>query len=146
MVIYDFLLSISYEVWIPSLIAVLILDRWVFRAGTVKLVEIGEVKYSDEFAMIGLEYNSNQRFIKSTLTYTVRDTNDPTTVINGKARSLDFSKKGMNNEFLLIKKNLLKSGDWVVDVKVSTTSSRINFFHSIFPIETHIQKQVEIKL
>ncbi|MGF1905257.1 hypothetical protein [Aliivibrio salmonicida] len=146
MSVFDYGYFTSIELWIFFIFCFAAIDRWYLRNGTVTLFDIDDIKCSDDFVMFGLAYESNQRFIKSELCYSIRDMNNPTTVISGKTRTLDFAKKGMNNEFLLIKKNLLTNGDWIVDVKVTTTGSRINPFHKIFPIETHLQKQVEIKL
>jgi hypothetical protein len=129
-----------------ALLLVAVIDRYLIRKGTVQLVSIKPGPYRDEFARFELEFNSNQRFIKSELTYTVRDKEHPTTVIQGKSGTLDFSKKGLNREFLLIDKKLLCSGPWIVDVKVTTTGSRLNPLHKIFPIETHIKQEVEITL
>lgn len=144
--LFSYLTGIDGWVWVTLIILLLIVDRWFIRNGTVELLEIGSVNYTKDHARISLTYDSNQRFIKSELTYTIRDMNDPTTVINGKDRGLEFSKIGLNSEYLLINKKLLQDGNWIVDVKVTTTGSRINYFHKIFPISTHIQKQVEIKL
>ena len=133
---------------ISALIIMLIaiLDRYVIRNGSVKLLEVKAAQPTAEYARFELAYKSTQRFIKSELVYTVRNKEDPTTVIHGKTGSLDFSHKGLNREFLLIDKKLLNEGEWVVNVKVTTTGSRINPLHKIFPIETKIQREVDLIL
>lgn len=123
-----------------------VVDRYFIRTGTVELLDVVAGEPSDTYARFALSYQSNQRFINSKLIYTVRDKEDPTTIIHGKTGSLDFSRAGFNREFLLIDKKLLTPGRWVVDVKAITTGSRINPLHKIFHIETHIQREVEIKL
>lgn len=139
-------MSGTYQFWVILISLLAIADRFWWRNGSVSLRDIDRPSYTEKFFRVGLAYLSNQRFIKSELNYTIRDTQDPTTVIAGKTRSLDFSKPGLNREFLLIDKKLLTSGTWVVDVKVTTTGSRINPLHKIFPITTHIKRQVEISL
>lgn len=136
----------TYQFWVILISLLAVVDRFGWRNGSVSLRDIEGPSYTDKFFRVGLTYLSNQRFIKSELNYTIRDTQDPTTVIAGKSRSLDFSKPGLNRGYLLIDKKLLSSGTWIVDLKVTTTGSRINPLHEIFPITTHIKRQVEIKL
>lgn len=121
-------------------------DRYIIRRGCVKLLDVKKGESNKDYARFELSFKSSQRFIRSELTYTVRDKEEPTTVVHGKNGALDFSHKGLNREYLLVDKKLLHSGTWVVDVKVTTTGSRINPLHKIFPIETHIKKEVEITL
>jgi hypothetical protein len=128
------------------LLAVAILDRWVIRKGAVYLIDVVSGKTNANYVRFILSYCSNQCFINSEISYTVRDKEEPATVIYGKSGTLDFSRVGQNVEYLLIDKKLLRNGTWIVDVKITTTGSRLNPLHKIFPITTHLQREVRIKL
>jgi len=124
----------------------LLIDRYVLRRGAVDLLSVSVGNDSKDYVKFELAFNSDQKFIKSELVYSVRDKEVPTTVIKGKDRTLDFTLQGLNREYLLIDKKLLTDGTWIVDVKVTTTGSRINPLHKIFPITTYIKQEVEIRL
>ncbi len=128
------------------ILLIAIADRYIWRCGCVKLLSVTKGTFNQDYARFELAFKSSQRFIRSEMIYTVRDKEEPTTVIRGKSGALDFSLKGLNREYLLVDKKLLHSGTWIVDVKITTTGSRINPLHKIFPIETHIQQEVEISL
>lgn len=124
----------------------LLIDRYVLRRGAVELLSVCIGNDSKDYVKFELAFNSDQKFIKSELVYSVRDKEVPTTVIKGKDRTLDFTLQGLNREYLMIDKKLLTNGTWIVDVKVTTTGSRINPLHKIFPIETYIKQEVEVRL
>lgn len=89
-------------------------------------------------------FNAYLPLLYSHVTYTLRDAKHPTTVITGKTRTLEFSRQGRNNEFLIIKAELLTPGDWIVDVKIESIGCRINPFYKIRPLTSHRKRTVTI--
>ncbi len=148
-------LSILY--WIAGLVVLLLLDRFVLRRGRIALNELtgdGFVKrentkrpqHTDWFYRLHIVFTAYPPLVFSKVTYTLRDKERPTTVITGKDRTLDFSAKGNNQEFLWIKADMLSTGPWIADVRVESMGCRYNPFYKIFPMTSHLRCELSVEL
>lgn len=138
----------TYVVSAACLLAVATFDRLFLQRGEIDLIKVEAAGQDDEnkFFRFALTFKTRHRLLKSELKYTVRDKKNPITVISGKTRTLDFSDVGLNQEFLLIKREMLTSGQWIIDVEATSLGSRINPLFKIFPITSRIREEVDIQL
>ena len=127
------------------LVAISLLDRSLLKRREIKINDVKLADNSDQYIRFVLDFSIKQKLQNAAVTYTLRDKNNPATVVTGKARTLEFSKIGDNSEYLLINKKLVKSGTWDLDVKVISSGSRINPFYKLFPITTTLRKEFLIK-
>ncbi|GAL07969.1 LYDB [Photobacterium aphoticum] len=127
-------------------IGLAIIDRFMLERRKVHIVDVEKCEDDARHIRFAMRFQTKHKLRGSRVSYTLRDKKDPTTVINGKERPLDFSHTGENNEFLLFNKKLLtEPGRWVLDVKITSDGSRINPLYKIFPIETTFTKEFEIE-
>ena len=134
-----------YLLYAVIFILLSVIDRFLLKRRKVELISVNYLEpdnQNDLYLKFSLDFFSKRNLISSELMYTLRDKNNPTTVITGKSRSLNFSKIGKNSEYLLIKKSLIdETGYWTLDVSVTTTGSKINPLYKIFPQKTHLKKE-----
>jgi hypothetical protein len=133
-----------YVIWSAIAILLALMDRFIMRRGRCQLLSVSGGGFKDGFYRVGISFNAYPPLMFSQVSYTLRDANHPTTVITGKTRTLEFSRRGLNSEFLLVKSELLTPGDWIVDVKIESIGCRINPFYKICPITSHQQRTVHV--
>ena len=76
--------------------------------------------------------------------YWLRDKRDPTTVISGKARTLEFTAKGDSREHLLIDTRYLDDSCWLLTVRITHGNSRLNPLYRVFPIRKVLSREFNI--
>lgn len=142
--------------WALLAVALAVIDRFVIRRGRIELSELIGAGFVEKptsktdtkpqsFFRLQISFKAFPPLIFSRVTYTVRDKLNPATVISGKDRTLDFSLKGHNAEYLLIREDLLTDGEWIADVKIESLGCRINPLYKIFPMSSHMRSDVVIK-
>ncbi|GAB1077434.1 MULTISPECIES: hypothetical protein [Shewanella] len=120
------------------IIAVLLLcmyDRAIVKRGEIDIVSISPYPADNGMLRFALQYEVGSAPQWSELRYSLVDRHDPSTMITGKTRSLDFARPGVNSEFLLIREDLVRPGDWDLKVKIVTTAGKLNPLYTLFPIE-----------
>ncbi|WP_340618765.1 lysis protein [Xenorhabdus entomophaga] len=128
-------------------LAVAVIDRIFFQRKQVIILNIGDSIDRGRAVAFPVMFKNKVHPLKGALIeYWLRDTNNPTTVINGKARTLDISKKGVNEEYLLVDKKYLTSGAWELHVRVTHGNCRWNPLYRLFPVQSHRQKSCSIQL
>lgn len=143
--------------WTLIIVALLMADRFLVRRGRIELTDLSGAGFVTQtnpkrpqskelFYRLHIAFRAFPPLIFSRVTYTIRDLNCPTTVVSGKSRTLDFSLHGHNQEFLLIRADLLATGAWVADVRVESLGCRINPLYKIFPLASHMRTEVMIAL
>ncbi|WP_035604498.1 hypothetical protein [Edwardsiella tarda] len=121
-----------------ALIGLCVAERFMLKRGgvTINNLSLDGSTADGEYYRFAMGYTAKKKLRHSVLQYELRDAKRPTTVIAGKTRTLDFAYEGHNDEFLLIRKSLVKeSGTWLLNVRISTGGSRWNPFYKLFPIE-----------
>lgn len=121
-----------------------VLDRVLWVRGDLKLQKVDHFVNQDGMIRFALHYYIKSLPVWSEIRYSLVDRNNPTTVISGKTRGLDFSRRGSNAEFLLFKQDIVKEGDWDLKIKVTTMAGRLNPLYSLFPVQTYFTKSVRI--
>jgi hypothetical protein len=127
------------------IIMMCVADRFLWVRGGLRVAKVK--RYDNQGGMIrfALHYHIKCLPMWSEVRYSLIDKKNPTTVISGKTRGLDFSKKGHNAEFLLFKANIVAEGDWELKIKVITMAGRLNPLYSLFPVHTFHTESVRIK-
>lgn len=126
-------------------VAISLIDRLFIKRRTIKINGINKADDSDQYVRFVLDFNIKQKLQNATVAYTLRDKKNPATVIAGKTRTLEFSKIGDNSEYLLFNHKLVTAGEWMLDLKITSSGSRINPFYKLFPITTTLRKEFLIK-
>ncbi|MGX9459428.1 hypothetical protein ACWU37_21090 (plasmid) [Photobacterium damselae subsp. damselae] len=117
------------------------LDRFVLKRRMVTINSIHRASNDDQYVRFVIDFDVKQKLRTATITYTLRDKEHPATVIAGKTRTLEFSNVGNNSEYLLFNKKLINNGDWLLDVKVESSGSRINPLYKLFPIVSTVNRK-----
>lgn len=120
------------------------LDRFYLKRRCVDINSIYQAQSDDLTHRFVIGFSINEKLLSSSITYTLRDKNNPKTVVSGKPRTLEFSPTGANEEYLLFPRHLIKSGKWILDVKVTSFGSRINPFYKLFPITKTESREFQI--
>lgn len=121
-----------------------LIDRFVFRRGEVTITNIEKGEPEGNYMRFVLQYHAKKDPDWSELSYSFRDKKCPTTVIAGKTRAISGCKAGLNQEYLLIRRDLLTLGDWELTVNIVTTDRLNLLFYSHFPLKTSKTLQVEV--
>jgi len=119
-------------------------DRFVLKRGEVEIISLEEGEPEGNYLRFALRYKVKKDPDWSELSYSIRDKKCPTTVIAGKTRSISGCAAGINNEYLLIRRDLLTLGEWELTVKIETTDRLNPLFYSHFPLKTSKTIPVEI--
>jgi hypothetical protein len=127
-----------------SVIAALVLgcigDRWLLARAAVTITKVKQHKNMDGMIRFALHYKMKNLPAWSEIRYSLVDKKNPATIISGKTRGLDFSKLGLNAEYLLLREDIVSGGDWELKIKITTVAGRLNPLYSLFPSQTfHIQ-------
>ncbi|UTM60485.1 hypothetical protein L4174_023760 (plasmid) [Photobacterium sp. CCB-ST2H9] len=134
-------ISTSHLLTGGCLIIAAVVDRFVLRRRQVELLAVEKSQDDERYCRFSMTFRTKHILQNATVSYTIRDKQNPTTVINGKTRTLDFSKVGTNSEYLLFNKKLVNPGVWVLDVKIESSGSRINPLYKIFPLINQAKKE-----
>lgn len=134
------------ELVLYGLVGLCIADRFILGRKKIDLISIGEPQKTYGHA---IAFPISLKAKKTNVTgaqveYWLRDKRDPTTVISGKSRTLEFTEKGESREHLLIDSRYLDPSDWVLTVRVTHGNSRINPLYRVFPITKVLTKQFTI--
>lgn len=134
-----------YLAYAGALIGLIAFDRFVLQRRKVNIIQVTRASNDERHVRFAMEFSIGQKLRGCRVSYTLRDKKNPRTVINGKERPLDFSHRGVNNEYLLFNKKLLgQGGDWVLDIKITSDGSRINPLYKYFPIETTYRQEFNL--
>jgi len=137
-----------YDIYIiAAIFIILLIDRFVLERGVVRIKSVDFYDYKNGDFRFQLVHKSTLPLYFTNISYELRDLAHPTTVITGKARSLDFSKEGVNHELLLIKHREAMdiSSPWQINVKIISAGSRYNPFYKIFPHICSTSQRVTLK-
>lgn len=135
---------LSPYVVIALVLGLYLIDRFYCQRGSVTSVSLRQCGVEGDMLKFAFDYRLKSVPMWSEVKYSLVDRKNPTTVISGKTRGLDFSRRGKNSEFLLFKKDIVKPGDWDLHIKVTTVSGRINPLYSLFPIVIFHSEPVSI--
>ena len=127
-------MELSYLV-IAIVILCAFVDRFAFVRGAFHVSQVKQHGNADGMIRFAMDYAIKTLPMWSEVRYSLVDKRNPTTVISGKTRGLDFSRKGFNSEFLLFKEDIVKPGDWELKIKVITVAGRLNPLYSLFPVQ-----------
>jgi isocitrate dehydrogenase len=126
-------------------------DRFLVKRNHIELTKLDMVANKGNIVRFAVGFYSKQLINNGTITYSIRDKRKPTTVIT-KKRALDFTTSNFNSEYLTFSKSKLEaesgdpiSGEWIVDVKVERSCSRLNPLYKIFPTIATIQQEFYIE-
>ncbi len=113
-----------------------VIDRFVFIRKQVVLMGVGEGVMRGNAIGFPVKFKVNcANLTGAHIEYGLRDSSNPTAVITGKTRTLDFAPKGLNQEYLLIDTRYMDEGSWVLSVRVTHGNSRMNPLYRIFPVQ-----------
>lgn len=140
----SFFSNLSPYAVILAVLLICLYDRLAVRRGEIKIVSLEQYPADNGMLRFALKYSVNSAPQWSELRYSLVDRHDPSTMITGKTRSLDFAKPGLNSEFLLIRQDLVHPGDWDLKVKIVTTAGKANPLYTLFPIEKLAVRHVVI--
>ena len=132
-----------------AIVGVALADRFLLKRNAVTIVHTHQVD-DKETVRFALAFRTKQAISRGFVTYSLRNKKRPTAVV-AKTRKLDFSSYGSNQEFLTFNKKTLEreagesiSGEWILDVKIERSCSRLNPLYKIFPTVTTHQQEFEI--
>lgn len=134
------------NLFIGAMVAAALGDRFIFTRKKVSLVSCGTATVRDHAIAFPVRFNIScaGKLTGASVEYWLRDSNNPTVVISGKQRTLDLSKKGVSDEFLLIDTRHLATAEWVLTVRVTHGNSRLNPLYRIFPLQETITQKYQI--
>ena len=133
-------------VFLLFVVLALAFDRWVLKRGTVKASGIEFYDTNNGYHRFELKFNAKLPLKFTQIQYELRDCNQPTLVLTGKTRTLDFSNEGENSELLLIESKLFNQDtDWNAHIKITSAGSRLNPFYKIFPAVSIIDRFVVVE-
>lgn len=136
------ILNVPYILSVGVILLAASVDRFLVRRGEVKIVQAKQCDIDKK--RFALRFNVKHNLRNCYLTYTIRDTEHPTTVYTGRSRTLDFSRIGINEEFISFDDcRFPPNSDWQLDVQISScTGSYINPLYKIFPLITRFKSEV----
>lgn len=116
--------------------AAAIFDRFVLKRKRVVLVGAGDGIVKGRALAFPVSFQVKcANLTGAHIEYWLRDSNNPTAVITGKTRTLDFAPKGLNQEYLLIDPKYLTEGTWMLTIRITHGNSRTNPLYRIFPLQ-----------
>lgn len=125
---------------LAALIVAWCFDRFVLKRGAVILHSCALYDVKNEYYRFVLDYAVKSAIFWGGLHYSLRDKSNPSTVITGKARTLEHALVGMNHEFLLIKERLTatsaEAAEWELRITASTVVGHFNPLYKYFPLTT----------
>ncbi|EKN4689550.1 lysis protein [Yersinia ruckeri] len=140
-------MMLSQSVIAAAALTAAVIDRIIFKRKQVIILKVGDAVNQGRAIGFPVMFKNKVNHLKGALIeYWLRDTNNPTTVINGKPRTLDISNKGVNEEYLLIDKKYLSSGTWELHVRVTHGNCRWNPLYRLFPVQSICVKRCNISL
>ncbi len=132
-------------------VVIAVLDRFLLKRRKLKIFSVERSQDDTDHVRFEVGFNVPSKLISGEIVYTIRDKQNPKTVIQGKERVLDFSEVGANTEYLLFNKKLFESykrnrdlGRWILNVKLVTSGSRINPLYKIFPLSVETEREFNL--
>lgn len=142
---------VDLKVVLMALMAVVIVwcfDRFALKRGAVTLNSCSLYDMQGEYWRFVFDYTIKSSIFWGEIRYQLRDTSDPSTIITGRARTLDHAIAGVNHEFLLIKEKLTSTSEaphsWEVFIVVNTVVGHWNPIYKYLPLST--SKTFEVQL
>lgn len=130
------------------ILSVWLIDRFLLKRGIVKLNKCQLFDVKEGYWRFALEYTVTNSIFWGEIRYQLMDKSDPSTVIAGRARTLDHAKSGLNQEFLHIKKALTSTSEspaqWEIYIVSSAVVGHWNPLYKLFPLST--KKKFEVTL
>lgn len=116
-------------------------DRFILKRKQVVLKGAGEGVAKGCAVAFPVSFQVNCLKLKGAqIEYWLRDSNNPTAVITGKTRPLDYAPKGLNQEYLLIDTRYLTEGTWMLTIRITHGNSRTNPLYRIFPLQETVSR------
>lgn len=130
------------------LVCVAIVDRIFLRRVDIKNISLGQLEYTETSIRVPFSFFTKMaRFKGAVVSYSLRDIHNPSTVINGRPRTLEHSSKGFNSEYLYISHHHIHAdGKWVMRIKITHGDSFWNPVYRIFPIVHVVEKEFDVSL
>ena len=135
----------SYILTAIGFVVVSLADRAFLRRRKIHINNVYRDSDNDKYIRFVIDFVVREKLHHAHISYTLRDKKNPATVLVGRSRSIEFSDLGLNSEYLLFNKEHLSHGEWILDLKVVTSGSRINPFYKLFPTNTVIKREFLIK-
>ncbi len=134
-----------------AVIGLIVADRFLLKRNKVVIESVRKLG-DEKLIRFAIDFRAKRDFISGKMTYSLRNKKRPTAVVTNE-RSLTFSKKGFNSEFLTFDMETLEkeAGEpihgqaWVLDVKIERSCSRSNPLYKIFPTTAHYSEEFEIE-
>ncbi len=129
-----------------AILAIATFDRFVLQRYQVQIEGVEQVgdKFDCRFAVA---FRASRAIKSGFIRYSLRNKKCPTTVV-ASSRSLDFTTETLNSEFITFDRKEIErlsgeelQGDWVLDVKIERSCSRLNPLYKIFPTITEFKKE-----
>lgn len=125
-------------------------DRVLLQRNAVTIEDARHVD-DEQTVRFALTFSAKRAISSGTLTYSLRSKKRPSAVVT-KTRSLDFSKSGLNSEYINFDRvELAKeaggtlSGDWLLNVKIERSCSLLNPLYKIFSTVVTYTEEFEIE-
>ncbi|MBH04997.1 MAG: hypothetical protein CMJ20_01615 [Phycisphaeraceae bacterium] len=125
-------------------------DRVLLQRNAVTIEDARHVD-DEQTVRFALTFSAKRAISSGTLTYSLRSKKRPSAVVT-KTRSLDFSKSGLNSEYINFDRvELAKeaggalSGDWILNVKIERSCSLLNPLYKIFSTVVTYTEEFEIE-
>ncbi|ECE4679749.1 lysis protein [Escherichia coli] len=125
--------------------AAALIDRFIFRRKSVFITAIGKAVVKESALAFPVSLSVKRSWISDAqIEYWLQDLKNPSVVISGKTRTIDTSKRGKREEYLLIDTRYLEPARWDLKVKLTNGNCRLNPFYRIFPINDVIVRHFTI--
>ncbi len=125
---------------LTCLVIVWCLDRFILKRGAVMLHSCYLHDVQNGYWRFALDYTIKNSIFWGEMRYSLRDKSNPSTVITGKARTLEHAITGINNEFLLIKEKLTATSEepreWELQITADTVVGHWNPLYKYLPLST----------
>lgn len=132
-----------------AVVGVALADRFLLKRNAVTIEHTHQID-DQKVVRFTLSFRAKRAISSGVVTYSLRNKKRPAAVIT-KTRRLDFSVNNLNHEFLTFNKMKLEqeagediTGQWILDVKIERSCSRVNPLYKIFPTVTTHQEEFEI--
>lgn len=139
-------MSTYQDAVIGGLVVIALADRFLLRRRKVRIREIGDPTIiSGKAIAFPISIEAKKGKITGTqVEYWLRSKADPTIVISGKRRTMEFALKGNSREFLLIDNRYVESGEWLLTVRIVHGNSRVNPLYRVFPLHETLSRKFKI--
>ncbi|MGL6122399.1 MAG: hypothetical protein ACRC1W_05125 [Shewanella sp.] len=132
--------------YLVLLVCVLIgvIDRFILRRGRADIITVKNNGVAGGLIRFTLTYAVSCVPVWSRVSYRLVDTNNPKTVVHGRAKPLEVSSEEKDSEYLFLHTATLSEGRWRLHVKVESVASKLNFLYRLIPCVTEFTKVIDI--